>query len=241
MELLAAQIADGGVANLVEVVGQHLRRQTHGDALCALCQQQRKLHGQRDGFLVAAVVGHLPFGGLRVEHHVEGKLRQASLDVSWGGGARSRQDVAPVALRVDEQFLLAQLHQGVADTGVAVRVELHRVSHDVGHLVVAPVVHTLHRVQDAALHGLEAVLDVRNGAIQYGVGGIVQKPVLVHTAQVVHGSSVETIHGPIVRVLVLVQQFVVFSILVHRSFFEIIMQKYIKKVRKRLRKTIFSQ
>ena len=56
MEFLAAQVADGGVAYLVEVVRQNLGGEAHGDALGPLCQQQRELHRQRDRLLVAAVV-----------------------------------------------------------------------------------------------------------------------------------------------------------------------------------------
>ena len=60
---------------------------------------------------------------------------------------------------------------------------LHRQTHDVGHLVEVAVVGLLHGVHDASLHGLEAVLDVRHGALENYIGGIVEKPVLVHAAQ----------------------------------------------------------
>ena len=59
-------------------------------------------------------------------------------------------------------------------------VELHGVPHNVGHLVVTAVVHALHRVHDAALHGLKAVLHVGHGTFQYDIRGIVQEPVLIH-------------------------------------------------------------
>ena len=114
-------------------------------------------------------------------------------------GAAAR-DVAPVALRVHQQVFLAQLHQGVADGGIAVGVELHGVAHDVGHLVVASVVHALHRVQDAALHRLQAVLDVGHGTLQNDIRGVVEEPVLIHAAQMVHGSRIKTVHGLIVGV-----------------------------------------
>ena len=159
------QVRDGRLAELVEVVRQDLRRETHGNALSALCQQQRELHGQADGLLIAAVVGEFPLRRLGVEDHVEGELRQARLDVTAGGGIVACEDVAPVALAVDEQLLLPQLHQGILDAGVAVGVELHRVTHDVCDLVEAPVVHALHRVQDTPLHRLKAVADMRHGTL----------------------------------------------------------------------------
>ena len=185
MELLAVEVTDGGVADFVQVVRQYLATQAHGNALGALCQQQGELHGQRHRLLVAAVVGEFPLRRLRVEDHVEGELRQSGLDVTAGGGIVARQDVTPVSLAVDEQVLLSQLHQRVLDGGVAVGVELHRVAHDVGHLVEASVVHALHGVHDAPLHGLEAVGDVRHGAFQDYVGCVVEEPTLVHLVQVV--------------------------------------------------------
>ena len=169
VELLSVQIADGGVAELAEVVGQDLRRQTHGNALGALRQQQWELHWQCDGLLVAAVVAELPLRGLGVEHGVERKFRQSCLDVSGRCGAVAGQYVAPVALCVNEQVLLSQLHQRVAYGGVAVGVELHGVAHNVGHLVVSAVVHAFHGVQYAPLHGFQSVLDVWHGALQYHV------------------------------------------------------------------------
>ena len=63
------------------------------------------------------------------------------------------------------------------------RVELHRVSHDIGHLIVAPVVEPLHRVEYAALHGFEAVAEVRHGTLEDNVRGIIEKPVLIHAGQ----------------------------------------------------------
>ena len=67
---LATQIVDGGLANLRQIVGQQLAAQAHGNALCTLCQQQRKLHRQRDGLLIAPVIAQLPIGGFGIKHHV---------------------------------------------------------------------------------------------------------------------------------------------------------------------------
>ena len=78
-------------------------------------------------------------------------------------------------------------------------VELHGVAHDVGHLVVTPVFHAPHGVQDAPLHGLQSVHDVGYGAFQYHVRGIVQKPVLVHAAQLVLHVLVLRVGGFVVR------------------------------------------
>lgn len=44
-EVLTLEVAHGGIAQLVEVVGENLRRQTYGNTLDALCQQEGELHG----------------------------------------------------------------------------------------------------------------------------------------------------------------------------------------------------
>ena len=69
------------------------------------------------------------------------------------------------------------------------RVELHGVAYDVCDLVVTPVVQPLHGVQDTALDRLQAVVDVRDGALQNHVGSIVQKPVLVHSGKMVRDAA----------------------------------------------------
>ena len=178
---------------------QNLRGESHGDTLHSLCQQQREFHRKRDRFLVAAVVGSLPFGGFRIEHHVEGEFRQTGFDVTGSRRAVARQDVSPVPLAIDEQVLLSQLYQRVADGRVAVRVELHGMPHDVGHLVVASVVQPFHGVQDASLYRFQTVVDVGHGTFQDNVRSVVQKPVLVHTAQLVLHRLVFLVDRLIVR------------------------------------------
>lgn len=48
LEFAALKMGDAGVDKLHEVVGQDFRRQTYGDAVRALRQQQRELDRQRD-------------------------------------------------------------------------------------------------------------------------------------------------------------------------------------------------
>ena len=67
-------------------------------------------------------------------------------------------------------------------------VELHGVAHDIGDLVEAPVVEELHGVEYATLHGLEAVVDVGDGSLENHIARIVEKPALIHAAQLMaHG------------------------------------------------------
>ena len=200
VELLAMQITDGGITNLAEVMRQNLGRQTYGNTLGTLCQQQWEFHRQGDRLFVATIVGHLPVGGLGVENSIEGKLAQSCLNISGSSSSVARQDVTPVTLCVDEQVLLSHLHQCVTNTGVAVGVELHGVSYNVCYLIISAVVHALHGVQNAALYGFQTVLDMWHGTLQNNIGGVVQEPVLIHAAQMMHGSSVETVYGLIVGV-----------------------------------------
>src|SRR5574344_1790028 len=154
MKLLAMQITDGCITQFNEIVGQYFRRQTYGNTLGSLCQKQRKLYGQCDGLLVASVVGHLPFGSFRIENRIEGKLRQACLNITRGGSTVAGEDISPVSLGIHQQFFLSDLYQRIANRSIAMWVKLHGVSYDICHLVVATVVHSLHRVKDAALHRL---------------------------------------------------------------------------------------
>ena len=187
VELLAPQIGYGRLQNLVEVVRQNLRRQTNGNTLGPLGQQQGEFHRQRHRLLLAAVVREFPLGRLGIEHHVEGKLREARLDVTGSGSRVAREDITPVSLTFDEQVLLPQLHQRIADRGVAVRVELHGMAHDIGHLVETPVVEQLHGVEDTPLYRLQTVGKVRNGPLENDVRGIVEEPVLKHARELEFG------------------------------------------------------
>src|ERR1017187_1591857 len=58
---------------------------------------------------------------------------------------------------------------------------LHRVADDVGDLDEAAIVLVMQRPEDAALDGLEAVRQVRNGAVADDVGGVVEEAA-VHPA-----------------------------------------------------------
>ena len=181
-------LAEGGharVEQFVEVVRQDLDGQADGDAVGALGQQQREFHRKDHGLLVGAVVGGDPFRNLLVESDFEGEFAQPGFDVAGGGGCVAGEDVAPVALGIHEVLLLAQAHQGVLDRGVAVRVVLHGITYNAGYFVVVAVLHFLHGVEDAALDGFEAVFDVRDGAVQDYVGGVIEEPFPVHAREFV--------------------------------------------------------
>ena len=90
-------------------------RQTHRDTLGTLSEQQREFHGKGYRLLLAAVVGESPVGDFRAIDHVEGKVGQTCLDVTAGSSAVAGEHVTPVTLRLDEHFLLTELHDSVLD------------------------------------------------------------------------------------------------------------------------------
>ena len=136
LERLVVQIAHSSITQFVEVMRQYLGRETYSNTFGSLCQQQRELHRQGNRLLIASVVRHLPFCSLGVEYRLVGKFRQAGFNISGCCGIIAREDVTPVSLTVNQQFLLSQLHQCVLDRCIAVRMELHGVTHDVRHLTL---------------------------------------------------------------------------------------------------------
>ena len=163
-------------------------------------QKQREFHGQGNRLPVTAIVRELPLGRLRIEDGIESELGETRLDITGSGRAIACQDISPVSLAIDEQFLLSQLHQRVADRGVAMRMELHGMAHDVGDLIVTPVVEPSHGMKNTTLHRLESIVDVRHGPLKNHVGGIIQEPILVHAGKMICDVRVILVRNLIARV-----------------------------------------
>ena len=146
-------------------------------------EDEGELRRQGHGFLVAAIVAGRPGRGLGIEKDLVGEFGKARLDVARRGGGVTGEDVAPVPLGLHDEFLLPHVDEGVTDGLVAVGVILHRVADDVGHFIEAAVVLFLQRMEDAPLHGLQSIVDVRDGAFKDDVTGILQKPFGIHAFQ----------------------------------------------------------
>ena len=207
---------DGCVTKFVEVVRQNLGRKSYSDALYTLRQQQRKLYREGNRLFIASVVAILPFRCFRIEYHFFSEWREAGLNVTASCSIITCKDIAPVALRIHQELFLSQTHQGILDAGVTMWVELHGVTHDVGHLIVTPILHAPHAVQHTALHGFQSVHDVRHCTFQNHIAGIIQEPVLIHAAQLVLHLCVLRISRSVVRVsrfllLFVFQDIIVFS------------------------------
>ena len=185
-ELAAAQVVDARLAQLLEVVGEDGGGKAHRDAVYALGQENREFRGECHRFLGTPVVVRNPFRSLGVEHHVERKFAELAFDVTRGGCLVARKRVTPVTLRFDEQVLLAHVHEGRVDGGVAMRVVVHGVAHDARHLVETAVVHLVHGMQNTALHRLQAVLEIGHGAVENRIARVVQEPAVVQLFQVVY-------------------------------------------------------
>ena len=135
----------------------------------AVDEQVREAARQHVGLEGLAVVVGAEVDGLLVDvaHHLHGQRRHPALGVPRGGG-RVVARAAEVALALDQRVaqapVLHEAHQGVVDRLVTVRVVgTHDLTDDAAALVeaaVGAVATVVHRVDDPAVHGLEAVAHV---------------------------------------------------------------------------------
>ena len=181
IRVLQVPLHAGG--DLAQVVRRDVGGHAHGDAGGAVDQEVRETRRQDGGFLVLAVVVVLEVDGVLVDvaDHLHGQLRHLGFRVTRGGRAVVAGG-AEVALaqrqRVAHGPVLDQAHQGVVDRGVAVRVVLaHDLADHAGALVVGAlraVAAVVHRVDHAAVHGLQAVAHVRQRAAHDDGHGVVK-------------------------------------------------------------------
>jgi hypothetical protein len=125
----------------------------------------------------------LPRRRLRVEEHVLREIRQPRLDVPRRRRIVARERVAVIPLRLDEPPALPNGNQRRADGRIAMRMQLHRRADDILDLVKAPVIHVPQRVQHAALHRLQPVINVRHRAVEDDVARVVEEPIPVALRQ----------------------------------------------------------
>ena len=172
MEGLAPQDGDLGPEQFAEVVGKNMGGHAHRNAVRPHHEEGRNLRGERDGLLVAPIVGVLHLRDLAVEHDIAGEGSESAFDVARGGGGVARVDVAEVPLAIDEESLVGEHHQSGADGGVPVWMVLHRVADDVGDFMEPPIIHDIQRMQYSPLHGFQAVIDMGDRPVLDDVGGV---------------------------------------------------------------------
>ena len=188
-ELLVLKYAYRSVEQFIEIVGEYLRGESHGNALGSLFQKQRELHRKFDRFVELSVVGLHKVGGLGIEHHLLGELRQAALYVSACCVRVACNDISPVSLSVYEKILLAELYERAEYGHISVRVIGHHLSYRLRRLGAAAVVVDVHRLKHPALNGLETVHKMRDGPLQYHIRRIVEEPFFEHPRQFVASAA----------------------------------------------------
>ena len=174
----------GGVDGLAQVVGRDVRGHADGDAVGPVHQQVGEAGRQHRGLLQALVVVGLEVDGLLVQvaQQFHGRLVQAGLGVTHGGGTIA-VDGTEVAVAVDEGQAqaegLGQAHHGVVHGGVTMGMVLaDDVADGTGRLHVGlarGVARLVHGVQDAAVHRLQAVAHVGQGAGHDNGHGVFQE------------------------------------------------------------------
>ena len=172
LEGLVLHVADLRFEQFDQVVGHDLRRHRRGDAFGALRQQQRDPHRQDDGLLVAPIVRFHKLGHLRIKDDLPGHGGQPALDIARRRRHITRIDVAEVPLLVDGHILVGQHDEGREDRRISMRVILHTLADDIGHLVEALVVHLMQRMQDPPLHRLQPIIKMRNRPLLDGIRGV---------------------------------------------------------------------
>ncbi len=176
-----------GLRDLGQVVGRHVGRHADGDALAAVHEQVGEARGQDRGLLQGLVIVGLEVDGLlfHVAQHLHGGIGQTGLRVTHGCRGVA-VDGAEVAVAVDQGQahgeVLGKADHGVVDGGVAMGVVLaHDLADRPGRLLVRAGrddVGLVHGVEDAALDGLEAVADVRQGAGHDDRHGVLEEGLL---------------------------------------------------------------
>ena len=166
-------IGHAAVDDLAQVMGRDVGGHADGNALAAVDQEVREPAGQDAGFLLGLVKVGVPVDGILVDvgEHFHRHLAHTGLGVpvSSGGVAVHRTEVTlAIHQRVAEGEILSQANHGVVDRRVAVGVvrAQHRTDGVGGFAVgVAGIVAALvHGIENAAVDGLQAVPDVRQGA-----------------------------------------------------------------------------
>ena len=161
------------VDHLAEIVRRDVGRHADRDAACAIDKQIGKARRQNDRLELLLVIVRLEVDGILVEvvEHRHRDGREARLGVALRRG-RIAIDRAEIALPVDERRahreVLRHAHQGVVDRKLAVRMILaDHVADGARRLVVGPVgreIELAHRIEDAPVHGFQAVANVGQSA-----------------------------------------------------------------------------
>ena len=173
-----------GGDDFAQVVRQEVGRHADGDTAAAVQEDVWQPGRQARGFLQGAIEVGDPGDGALFEFGKQGfgVAGQAAFGVAHGGEGFGVVRTAPVALPVHQRIAVGEVlrhqHHRFVAGDVAVRVVF---ADDVadgarGFFVFGLVrkAELAHGVDDAALHGFEAVADMRQGAVEDDVHGVVE-------------------------------------------------------------------
>ena len=158
---------------LAKVVRRDVSGHAHGDACAAIDKEVRKCRWKNGRFLPGFVVVRTEVDGtlVHVGHEGGAEMLEAGFRITHRGG-RIAFHGTEVTLSVDEHFAhrpgLRHVNEGWIDRLVAVRmVVTHRLTDDFRALEVFAVrldTEFIHRKQNSALRGFQAVAGIREGA-----------------------------------------------------------------------------
>ena len=164
-------------------MGRNVGGHADGDTGRSVRQQVRKRGGHDDRlFQRAVVIGAKIHGVFGKPLHQQFRQRgQARLGVAAGGGVVA-VDIAEVALPVDQRVaqveILGEPRHRVIDRRIAMGVIIaHHIAGNLGRFAKAPggrQAQLAHRKQDAAMHRLQTVAGIGQGAVHDGGQGIGQ-------------------------------------------------------------------
>ena len=173
-----------GIDDLAEIVRRHVGGHAHGDAGAAIDEKVRERRREDDGFGQALVVvgDKIHRGFVHVGHQCRAEVGEPRLGVTHGGRWIAF-DRAEIALTVHQSLahrpVLRHVHEGGVDHHLAVRmVVAARVAADLGALDVLPPreqPQIMHRIEDAALGGLESVARIGQRAGDDDGHGVVEE------------------------------------------------------------------
>ncbi len=174
---------DAGVDHLAEIVGRDIGGHADGDAAGAVDQKVRKARRQDNRLFFIAVVIGLEIDRILVDvlKQLHGRAGQAAFGVAHRRGWVA-VDGAEVSLPVNERQahgkVLRHAHQGVVDRLVAVRVIFaHHVAHHARRFhvfLVGRVPALMHGIENAPVHRLESVADIRQRARHDDAHGVIE-------------------------------------------------------------------
>ncbi len=178
------QQADGGAGDLTHIVRWDIRGHAHGNAGGAVEQYVGQARRKQLRFVQGTVEVRPPVHGALSQFREQylGIGRQPRLGVTHGGEGLGIVGRTPVALTVHQRVTvgegLGHVHHGLVAGAVAVGMELAQHVTDGARrfleLGACRQAQFGHGIDDAPLHRLEAITDVRQGAVEDDVHGVIQ-------------------------------------------------------------------